>query len=223
MADQRHRYADSPGGSGDLARVERAQLCDLLEATSPDAPTLCTGWDAHHLVSHLVIREGTPSGALKAIRPRVMQEEIDALVAEDDFLGLVERLRDGPPAFSLFGLPWMDRLANTVELFLHHEDVRRGSPGWEPRELPRWVQDRLWRWVKLTARLELRKSPVGVSLERTDGGDRAFVVRKLDVVTVKGTPGELLMFESGRGRAARIDLVGEPKDVEALTRAVPGS
>ena len=45
---------------------------------------------------------------------------------------LVALVRHGPPIWSLYGLPKMDDLLNGLEYFVHHEDVRRGAPGWEP-------------------------------------------------------------------------------------------
>ena len=34
-------------------------------------------------------------------------------------------------------LPGMDERANAVEYFVHHEDVRRAAPDWEPRVIGR--------------------------------------------------------------------------------------
>ena len=39
--------------STSLARRERDALCDLALLLGPDAPTLCEGWDARDLVTHL--------------------------------------------------------------------------------------------------------------------------------------------------------------------------
>ena len=37
----------------------------------------------------------------------------------------------------------IDELVNTVEFFVHHEDVRRAAPGWTPRSLDRQLEDAL--------------------------------------------------------------------------------
>ena len=76
-------------------------------------------------------------------------------------------IRSGPPRLSVMALPGVDERANAVEFFVHHEDARRGAPGWEPRELSRGESDMLWRRLRL-ARFMLRKAPVGVELARDD-------------------------------------------------------
>ena len=42
------------------SQAEREALANLLQQSSPDAPTLCAGWTARDLVVHLVIREYRP-------------------------------------------------------------------------------------------------------------------------------------------------------------------
>ena len=37
--------------------IERAQLAQALLDVTPDAPTLCEGWQARHLAAHVVLRE----------------------------------------------------------------------------------------------------------------------------------------------------------------------
>ena len=43
-----------------LAELERAALCDTLEAVGPDVPTLCDPWTTAELAAHLVIRDRRP-------------------------------------------------------------------------------------------------------------------------------------------------------------------
>src|SRR5690348_13155465 len=45
------------------SREERLALCDLLDATGPEAPTLCAGWQTRDLAAHLVLRERRPDAA----------------------------------------------------------------------------------------------------------------------------------------------------------------
>src|SRR5581483_3090843 len=45
------------------SRRERLALCDLLDKTGPDAPTLCEGWTTGDLAAHLVLREHRPDAA----------------------------------------------------------------------------------------------------------------------------------------------------------------
>lgn len=202
-----------------LAQIERSLLADLLEQVGPDAPTLCTGWDTRHLVAHLVVREGTPLGPLKIMRPNVANEEIEQLIADTDYAELVDRFRGGPPRLSLFGHPKTDQLGNSTEFFIHHEDVRRATPDWTRRDLPQWAQNEIWSRTKPMAKMLLRKSPVGVGLQRTDTGDRTFAVKKLDTVMVTGLPSEIALFTSGRTTVAQVDLNGEPEHAERLRSA----
>ena len=220
------------------ARDERLALCDLLDELGPAAPTLCAGWSTLDLACHLVLRERRPDAAIGLIGPlpsytarlqRRMTEQIP-------FRRMVEMLRNGPPRFSPFGLPGLAESANVVEFFVHHEDVRRAQPGWEPREISAGLSDLLWRRLRL-ARFLLRKVPVGVELVRaaptgsggagpgeaagpggpSPGGVRITVRNRAPVVTVTGTPAELTMWTLGRTSAARIRLDGSDTAIAALT------
>ena len=51
-----------------FARDERIALCDLLDETGPEAPTLCEGWRTLDLAAHLVLREHRPDAALERSR-----------------------------------------------------------------------------------------------------------------------------------------------------------
>ncbi len=53
---------------------------------------------------------------------------------------LVENVRRGPPVL----LRPFDGPMNTVEFFIHVEDVRRAQPHWEPRPLSEELADALW-------------------------------------------------------------------------------
>lgn len=199
-----------------VADVERAALCDVLEQVGPSAPTLCEGWDTAHLAAHLVMREGTPLGPLKTLRPNVAAEETEEIAAITPFEELVDRLRGGPSRLSLFGHPALNKLGNTVEFFIHHEDVRRAQQDWARRELPAWAEEQIWRRLRPTVRLMLRKAPVGVELRRTDTGERLFAVKKLDTVVVAGLPSEIALFVSGRTEVSQAELDGDPAHIERL-------
>ena len=43
--------------------------------------------------------------------------------------------KSGPPPLSPFSIPGADGAADTVEYFVHHEDVRRGGQEWTERPL----------------------------------------------------------------------------------------
>jgi uncharacterized protein (TIGR03085 family) len=110
---------------------ERRALCALLDKTGPDAPTLCEGWTTGDLAAHLVLRErrpdaaaGVAGGPLAGYTARVQQRLKDRI----PFADLVRMIRSGPPRLSVMALPGVDERANSVEYFVHHEDIRRGAP-----------------------------------------------------------------------------------------------
>jgi uncharacterized protein (TIGR03085 family) len=153
------------------SRDERLALATLLAEKGPDEPTLCTGWKTGDLAAHLVLRESRPDaaagvmgGPLAGYTARVQQR----LASRSSYAHLVEAFRNGPPRFSPFALPRLDEAANTVEYFVHHEDVRRAGAGWTPRELDPALSDALWTRLKGGSRFFLGKAPVGVELVRTD-------------------------------------------------------
>lgn len=203
-----------------FSRDERLALADLLEQTGPKAPTLCAGWETLDLAAHLVVREARPDaaagvlgGPLAGYTTRVQRHFADKL----GYAGLIAAFRDGPPRMSPFALPRVEEAANTVEYFVHHEDVRRAAPEWEPRDIPEGLSDALWRRLK-AARLFLRKAPVGVELARDEGGApfRLTVKNATPVVTVIGTPAELTMWAMGRTGAANVRFDGTEEAVEKL-------
>lgn len=218
MSTHTNPYPASPDGTF-VARVERAQLCDLFDRVGPAAPTLSGDWDAHHLVAHLVAREGTPLGVVLMMRPKVGDDEVERLVAERGFASLVEEIRAGPPRLSVFGTGFGDKAGNGLEFFVHHEDVRRAQPGFDHRELPGWAQDELWTGLGFTVRALMRKAPVGAALRRSDTGELRVATKKARTVVVTGLPSELALFAYGRGAVADVELVGDQADVAALTSA----
>ena len=212
------------------SREERLALCALLDKTGPDAPTLCQGWTTGDLAAHLVLRErrpdaaaGVTGGPLAGYTARV-QERIKSRIPFPD---LVRIIRSGPPMLSVMALPGVDERVNTVEFFVHHEDVRRGAPGWEPRELSGGESDLLWHRLRL-ARFTLRKAPVGVELARddidtstdADGASYRITARNATpAVTVVGSPAELTMWVMGRRAAARVRMDGIQAAVTKLAEA----
>ena len=211
------------------SRDERLALCTTLEEVGPDAPTLCAGWTARDLAAHLVLRErrmdaaaGIPGGPLAGYTARVQHR----LAERTPFPELIETIRTGPPRLSPYGLPGLDERVNTVEFFVHHEDVRRGQPEWKPRDLGAGLSDELWRRLKL-ARFLLRKVRIGVEYAREDGpaGDEAVpsyrmpIHRGTPVVTVIGTPAELTLFTAGRRGAAQVRMDGTENAIQMVAQA----
>ncbi|MGH3631960.1 MAG: TIGR03085 family metal-binding protein [Sciscionella sp.] len=214
--------ATAPVGPASVARHERSRLCDLFDEVGPNAPTLCAGWESKDLVVHLLRREGTPADAVRLALRAVRHESPIRQDSSADFSALVARLRTGPPLLSLFGLPLADDLLDTLEFYVHHEDLRRAAADWQPRSLPTWVEDKLWRLLSLPARAAMRRSPVGVTLQRSDDGRRLTPVRKPASVTVRGLPSEATLFAFGRRSVAQVEVTGDPSAIAALADAQLG-
>ncbi|MGI5490596.1 TIGR03085 family metal-binding protein [Microtetraspora malaysiensis] len=204
------------------SRSERAALCDLLDDLGPDAPTLCAGWTTADLAAHLAVRERRPDAlpgiGLGALAPYTASVQ-ERLKARHSYLELVDLVRQGPPKWTPYGLiPGIDELINTVEMFVHHEDVRRARPDWEPRKLPAGLDDVLWQRLRLMARLFFRRSPVGVVLRRTNGEKAAGRMAEPAVVAV-GDAQELMLLAFGRQAHARVSYEGDPAAVTQLREA----
>ncbi|MBX6748476.1 MAG: TIGR03085 family protein [Micromonosporaceae bacterium] len=200
--------------SGRYAQRERDALADLFAQVGPDAPTLCAGWTTRDLAAHLVVRATrldaaggifipALSGRLTRVQDRVAARPWDTLVAQ------VRRR----PWWSLGPL---DELANRTEYLVHHEDVRRARPGWEPRALPPDVAAALWPAVRLRARLALRRTPASVTVT-APGLPPYRAGRGGPEVVLAGEPAELLLFLFGRQAHARVDLTG-PEHITARMR-----
>ncbi|MFE0917771.1 TIGR03085 family metal-binding protein [Streptomyces nigra] len=200
-----------------FAQRERLLLADLLEAEGPEAPTLCEDWRTRDLAAHVVVRERRPDAAaamlIKQLGPRLdkAMEEFAAKPYEE----LIQLIRTGPPRFSPFQLKQIDEASNTIEFYVHTEDVRRAQPDWTPRELDRVFQDALWSRLERAARLMGRGAPTGLVLRRPDG-QTVVAHRGTPVVTVTGEPSELLLFAYGRQSAAKVELDGDKDAIAKL-------
>ena len=196
---------------------ERRHLTTLARQLGPDAPTLCAGWTVRDLVAHLVVREGSPAVVGTAVPALAgWTEKAMAYRRREDFTELVDRLRNGPPLLSVFTVPGADRVLNTTEFLIHHEDVRRAQPGWEPRALPVQVQDALWRSLRVAGRLAVVRASVGVVAERPDTGERITLKGGTSPVVVRGAPAEVLLHVHGRREHAQVELVGDEAALVSL-------
>jgi uncharacterized protein (TIGR03085 family) len=202
---------------------ERAALCDLLDELGPDQPTLCEGWQTRDLAAHLVVREHRPDAAPGILLPAFAghTKRVQDTYARRPWRELVDLVRGGPPVWWPTRLPALDKLVNSIELFVHHEDVRRGQAGWTPREPDAQRDAALWAGLKRAGKMTLRRTPVGLVLARP-GGHSIVVKRGPNTVTVTGEPGELLLFAFGRD-ATRVEFDGEQSAigaVQGLTRGM---
>ena len=200
-----------------LAQQERQALCDLLVERGPDAPTLCEGWNTADLAAHLVVRERRPDtgpglvwSPLASYTDRVRREVRDRTTWEQ----LVETVRRGPPSL----LRPFDGPMNTVEFFIHIEDVRRAQAGWAPRAISPELADALWARVGPGGMARAVHATVVVSspprADKQAGSG--------PLLTVSGEPGELTLFAAGRQRAASIEISGDTVLAEKLRVAKLG-
>jgi uncharacterized protein (TIGR03085 family) len=206
-----------------MAQSERRALCDTALQVGEDQPTLCGDWTVKDLVVHLLVRERSPGAVGIAVAPlaRVTEAEMRR-VGKAGFAELVERLRGGPPLWSPYAVPKIDQLTNTLEFFVHHEDIRRAQDGWEPRELGDEEQKLLWSMVRTAGKQLVRNATVGVWLRNATTGSEVVLKDASEPVVVTGVPSELTMFAFGRQQQARVELSGPDEAVAALTGASLG-
>ena len=164
------------------AKRERLLLADLLEAAGPEARTLCDGWRTRDLAAHVVVRERRADAAggivLGVLKNRL--ERVQAEFAAKPYEELIQLIRTGPPRMSPFGLKQLDEAANTVEFYIHAEDVRRAQPDWSRRDLDPVFADVLWSRTEKSAADD---GPSGA------GGSGAAASRRPDGGGPQGHPG----------------------------------
>ncbi len=103
------------------------------------------------------------------------------------------------PPLTPYSLPVVERFTQTLEYFVHHEDLRRAQPGWEPRELPAEDVEELWTLVSRSGAYLGRGLPVPTRLARSDRpGTSAPFKKGDDPVVVTGPVGELVLWVFGR-------------------------
>ena len=196
-----------------------------MDTVGPDAPTLCAGWTTYDLAAHLVLREGAPLAVAGMAFPpleRLTDRGMEGLKRKVGYPELVDRVRQGPPLLSPFRPARVERTANAVEYFVHHEDVRRVGAGWQPRELDARDQDSLWRRVGVLGRLLARRAAVGVELVRSDVAAAQRIKGGEPTLVVRGLPGELVLFAYGRGAVADVELDGDEQAKAAFEHSQLG-
>lgn len=203
------------------ARSERLALCDLFDELGPDAPTLDEGWTTFDLAAHLRVRERNPIGAMGILVPAAAglhESAIEKVKAKLPYAEVVRSLRE---PFGIFRL--LDERINLHEMFVHHEDVRRGGGDTTPRPVTEIAETEAAIWTML-ARMHrmLTRKVDGVHLDLVDslhpddlidcGGDGP-------TVRVVGRPGEVLLYLFGREAAADVELQGPDAAIETLASA----
>ena len=137
--------------STSLARRERHDLCDLALELGEHAATLCGDWTARELLAHLWVREHRPQAMVGMFVPPLsfLTDAAMARAGRMRFEDLVAQVRH--PRFTPLALGPVEALTGTLEHLVHHEDLRRGHPAWEPRVLDPEDLHEVWRaagaWV----------------------------------------------------------------------------
>ncbi len=200
-----------------IAHRERLALAATLAATGPGLQTLCADWDTAHLAAHLVLRDRRPDLQVETLVRKGggrLPGALDDLATRTPYSQLVGRVEAGPPLSPTL-ITFVDDKTNAAEFTIHHEDVRRAVPGWEPRELPADLLAGLWQGLGITGRLAGRSLRVPTVLADRTGRTRT-VRSGADPAVVTGDPLELTLFVAGRAAVARVEFSGPPDTVRAL-------
>jgi uncharacterized protein (TIGR03085 family) len=202
-----------------FSKSERAELCGVLDMVGSEARTLCEGWTTYDLAAHLVLRESDPLAVPGIVIPalaRLTDRRMRRLKAANSYPRLVDRLRNGPPVWSPMGWPKLEPAVNTMEFFVHHEDVLRAVDPSARRDLTARAQGILWAGVKSQGKALARRAPTGLSVARTDNEASTTIKSGEPVVTLCGLPGEIALYLFGRGAVARVEIQGPADAVQKL-------
>jgi uncharacterized protein (TIGR03085 family) len=107
---------------------------------------------------------------------------------------------------------------NTVEFFIHVEDVRRAQGSWQPRLLADEMAAALWSRVGAGGMAK----EVGGTVEIMAPGLGAKEGGNGRRVTIAGDPGELTLFIAGRQAAAKVEMSGDAHLADRLRSASLG-
>lgn len=188
-----------------------------MAEVGPDSPTLCGDWTARDLAAHLLVRErridSMPGIVISAFAGHT--EKVRVAATEQQWAHMLGDIESGPPKWSPMFL--LDSVANAAEMFVHHEDVRRAVPGWEPRDLPVTDQDQLWRLARMIGRNSYGGCDVTVVFERAGTSERVTVRKRgPQTVVMRGEPSELLLHAFGRDEV-HLETEGDETAVAALS------
>jgi uncharacterized protein (TIGR03083 family) len=202
--------------------AERALLVQTLRAVGPDAPTLATGWRAIDVARHLAAQDrmrGLPAFVARRIVAATGIRLTQAYLGRPRLVALINgrprvwneclgRLDCPPPTAVL--RPPVD-VITLWEHVVHHEDVRRPAsilrPSW-PDLSP------VISWLLSYNGSHLK----GLSLRILTRDGREWRVGDGASLTVRGEPGELVLWLSGRAMHCEVVVTGDATDLEKITR-----
>ena len=200
-----------------LATEERDGICDTLIELGPDQPTLCVGWTTRDMIAHLVIRERRPDVAVGIlVRPfSGHMSNVMAQIAEQPFDELIATFRSGPPWWTIYAIPGVGDRANMSEFYVHHEDIRRAQPDWQPRPTDVHREDALWGGLTNPMGRSAVPALLGGGVVLRAAGRRDVVVKKGEpAVHIVGEPSEITLVAFGRPTDhTRVVIQGTPEDI----------
>ena len=188
-----------------ISKSERQGLVETLKALGPDAPTLCEGWMTKHLLAHLIMRETEPvnaSGILLKGRQKQTQNRLEELSTH--FESNLSKLLSGPPLWN--PMRYLDKWVNALEMLIHHEDVLRAQPNWQPRKFTDSETKELDFLLKIAPRFLVRGAKVLPTLVVGDLPTSGRIILRGDQV-------DLLLFLAGRQSASTVSIEGDESDV----------
>lgn len=215
--------------SSSTAAAERQALVAALREKGPAAATLCEGWATHDLAVHVVARDSRPHLVFGRELPVVgskAQEQyrnIEGL----SFAELVDRIEAGVPSWHPARSRAVDDMMNTLEFFVHTEDVLRGddpsagaddrsagadgglegSSALQPhrRRLSPSLQRRLWKQVSRTLLMAAaRKRRRRITYISPGYGSVTHGASRDPMISLQGAPSELVLWAFGRQSVAEV-------------------
>lgn len=203
-----------------FARRERTALCDLASALEPESPTLIDQWTVHDLLAHLAVRDSDPVGASGILLPPLagLADRAMRKAKKMGYFDLLEKVRR-PPVWSPARLGPFEAMVNPVELYVHHEDIRRARDAWAPRQLDSGDETLLWRVLHVLGRALVARAGLPIDIERTDAEGRTTLKGGHGGVILRGKPSELVLYLYGRREVAEVEVDGSPAAVEKLREA----
>ncbi|WP_158583114.1 maleylpyruvate isomerase family mycothiol-dependent enzyme [Nesterenkonia natronophila] len=194
------------------ASQERKAMVSALRSVTADAPTLCKGWSAQDLALHIVVRDSRPDLMVGRRLPLVGPKARAALqnLASGGYDASVDRVAAGPPPYFPQILKPVDDAMNTLEYYIHTEDVLRAQPGFElshRREISEELRKRIWQHASLTFFvMAARKQNRRITFFSPGYGATTRGPAAAPLMMVHGTPEELTLWASGRAAHAQVDI-----------------
>lgn len=194
------------------AAVERRSLVRALREKGPAAATLCQGWNTHDLAVHVVARDSRPDIIFGQGLPVVAGQAERAYQRFEQlaFHTLLDRIEAGPPQWSPARLPPVGDAINTLEFFVHTEDVLRAGPEAEQeprRSVTGAVRAALWRQASRTLFVAAARKARRRITYLSPGVGAVTYGRSSDPLRIlEGPPEELVLWAFGRQEAADVAI-----------------